>query len=254
MGDGKVNARQLVIKEGMTPEDVKGNPNATPQQKAYANVFDSDGIEGYSAREAAVFNSTTITDNGKKGITLWTSYQDGSKKGTTVTGDVASFKYAPEGDVKPFTKKVSVPQNTSEKNSAEETMTASYTENNTSSSSAIDTNTRAKVDPLSFSNETGSLSMTDTHANSKTKSIYTKDSKSIEFKEFYENGKPKTERKSEWNGSDYIVRQETEYYPNGKVKSKYENDDSTKTLKFESFQESGKLSSKKICNGMVINI
>ena len=101
MGDGKVNVRKLVIKEGMTPQDVKNNPKATPQQKAFACVFDSDGVEGYSAREAEVFNSTTITYKGEKGITLWTQYQDGTKKGTTVSGDIASFKYAPQGDVKP---------------------------------------------------------------------------------------------------------------------------------------------------------
>ena len=123
MGNGQVNVRKLVIKEGMTPQDVKNNPKATPQQKAFANIFDADGVKGYSAREAEVFNSTTITDNGKKGVTLWTQFDDGTKKGSTITGDVTAFKYAPQGEVRPFIKKVKVESKQNKQSATSESIT-----------------------------------------------------------------------------------------------------------------------------------
>ena len=103
MGLSKIASRKLIIKEGMTPQYVKdytGEFEATPQQKILAYIFDSDGVPGYSQREADVFNATTITCRGKEGFSLWTTYQDGTKKETRVPlGDIASFKYAPQGKV-----------------------------------------------------------------------------------------------------------------------------------------------------------
>ena len=97
-----VNRRRLVIKADMKPQDVINSKEATAQQKKMALVFDSDGVAGYSQREADVFNATIIADHGKNGISLWTRYKDGSKKETKYAGDIASFKFAPKCDVKPY--------------------------------------------------------------------------------------------------------------------------------------------------------
>ena len=107
MTDSKMNVehRTLVIKAGMTPQDVIKSDKATAEQKKMAFVFDSDGVAGYSQREADVFNATLIADHGKQGISLWTRYEDDSRKETKFIGDVTSFKYAPKGDVKPYTVK-----------------------------------------------------------------------------------------------------------------------------------------------------
>ena len=107
MADPKmnINHRTLVIKAGMTPQDVMKSDKATAEQKKMAFVFDSDGVAGYSQREADVFNATLIADHGKQGISLWTRYEDYSRKETKFVGDVTSFKYAPKGDVKPYTVK-----------------------------------------------------------------------------------------------------------------------------------------------------
>lgn len=53
---------------------------------------------GFSQREADVFNATTITCHGENGVSLWTTYRDGSKKETKIANDdIADFKFAPEG-------------------------------------------------------------------------------------------------------------------------------------------------------------
>ncbi len=96
-----VTTRTFTVKEGMTPEDVRKSPYATAQQKKMADVFDADGVKGYSKREADVFNATAIADHGKDCVSLWTKYSDGSRKETLVKGDLKAFKYAPEGDIKP---------------------------------------------------------------------------------------------------------------------------------------------------------
>ena len=46
--------RAFTVTAGMTPQDVINSAKATAQQKKMAYVFDSDGIEGYSQREADV--------------------------------------------------------------------------------------------------------------------------------------------------------------------------------------------------------
>ena len=94
--------RIFILKAGMTPQDVINSKEATAQQKKMAYVFDSDGVAGYSQREADVFNATLITDRGQNGVSLWTRYKDGSKKETKYGGDISSFKFAPKGDVKPY--------------------------------------------------------------------------------------------------------------------------------------------------------
>ncbi|MCQ2740295.1 MAG: hypothetical protein MJ237_08760, partial [bacterium] len=102
MGNPPTVNRIFMVKAGMTPQDVINSKEATAQQKKMAYVFDSDGVAGYSQREADVFNATLITDRGQNGVSLWTRYKDGSRKETKYVGDVTSFKYAPTGDVKPY--------------------------------------------------------------------------------------------------------------------------------------------------------
>ena len=102
MGNPQTVNRIFIVKAGMTPQDVINSKKATAQQKKMAYVFDSDGVAGYSQREADVFNATLITDRGQNGVSLWTRYKDGSKKETKYSGDISSFKFAPKGDVKPY--------------------------------------------------------------------------------------------------------------------------------------------------------
>ena len=59
-GTKVASQRTLVIKPGMTPEDVKKAPNATLEQKAMAHIFDADGKDGFSQREAEVFNALQL--------------------------------------------------------------------------------------------------------------------------------------------------------------------------------------------------
>ena len=108
MGNGSVQVRKLVIKEGMKPSDVINSDKATDLQKKYAAIFDADG-NGYSKQEAAVFNATTISDKGKKGVSLWTRYADGTVREFSFKGDAAAFKFTPLEEVKPYTKKVAKP-------------------------------------------------------------------------------------------------------------------------------------------------
>ena len=96
------NKRTFIVIAGMTPQDVINSSDATQQQKKFAHVFDSDGVIGYSQREADVFNATLINEKGHNGVSLWTRYADGSKKETKYVGDITNFKYAPSGDLKPY--------------------------------------------------------------------------------------------------------------------------------------------------------
>lgn len=251
MGDGKVNARKLVIKEGMTPQDVKNNPKATPQQKAFACVFDSDGVEGYSAREAEVFNSTTITCKGEKGITLWTQYQDGTKKGTSVSGDVTSFKYSPQGDVKPIIRTVKkavkgVDQTKSlatqivqefEQTGKGELKVETYENGNIKSKKYKDEGYFGKEASISYyedgKTESSKVKVWDGYnwivtedknyyPNGNLKSSKTKEPKYFgkeNSKTYYEDGKPESSKVKVWNSSDWIVTEDKSYYPNGKLKS-----------------------------------
>ena len=102
MGNQQSIKRIFAITVGMTPQDVIDSKEATAQQKKMACVFDSDGNGEYSQREADVFNATTITDRGKNNISLWTRYKDGTKKETIIKENINTFKYSPNGDVKPY--------------------------------------------------------------------------------------------------------------------------------------------------------
>ena len=102
MGNDPTVKRILTVTAGMKPQDIINSKKANELQKKLAYVFDADGIEGYSQREADVFNATLITDRGAKGISLFTRYQDGSIKETKHSANLDSFKFAPRGEVKPY--------------------------------------------------------------------------------------------------------------------------------------------------------
>ncbi len=101
MNNLQIEKGPFTLEAGMKPEDVIKSNLATDQQKKLAHIFDADGIEGYSQREANIFNATTITDNGNEGFTLCTTFADGSKKSETIGLDVVqNYKYSPDGDIK----------------------------------------------------------------------------------------------------------------------------------------------------------
>lgn len=115
MGNTTAVKRTFVVEAGMKPQDVIRSSLATEQQKRLAHIFDADGIEGYSQREANIFNATTITDKGEKGVTLWTTFADGSKKATNVSNDMLpDYKYSPDGEVN-HTKMKMTPEQLEEK-------------------------------------------------------------------------------------------------------------------------------------------
>ena len=107
----KVHQRSLIVKANMTPADVRNAKNATPEQKAMANIFDANNDGKYSQAEANTFNSTLISDHGNGKVSLWTRYTDGTRKETVVSGDVAAYKHAPSKSVKPYVRKVAVKKN-----------------------------------------------------------------------------------------------------------------------------------------------
>ena len=97
-----VQHRKLVVKAGMTAEDVKNSKDATALQKKYANVFDSDGQKGFSQKEADLFNATTFSEKADGSVMFWTRQKDGTKKGTKMAGDVKDMHYATKKEVKPY--------------------------------------------------------------------------------------------------------------------------------------------------------
>ena len=92
--------KPFVMQEGMTLEDVNNAPNLSAEAKKYIAIFDADGNGTFSKREADVYNATSISTT-VFGTSLNTEYKNGEVKTTTIQGDIASLKYAPEGEVKP---------------------------------------------------------------------------------------------------------------------------------------------------------
>ena len=95
-----VQHRKLVVKAGMTAEDVKNSKDATALQKKYANVFDSDGPKGYSQKKTDLFNATTFSEKADGSVMFWTRQKDGTKKSTKMTGDVKDMHYVIKKEVK----------------------------------------------------------------------------------------------------------------------------------------------------------
>ena len=92
--------KPFVMQEGMTLEDVKNAKNLSAEAKKNIAIFDADGNGTFSKREADVFNATSISTS-VFGTSLNTEYKNGEVKTTTIQGNIASFKYAPQGEVKP---------------------------------------------------------------------------------------------------------------------------------------------------------
>lgn len=103
-----VQHRKLVVKAGMTAEDVQKSKDATALQKKYANVFDSDGQKGFSQKEADLFNATTFSEKADGSVMFWTRQKDGTKKGVKFSGNIDEMNYSVKSEVKPYvtTKKV----------------------------------------------------------------------------------------------------------------------------------------------------
>lgn len=65
-------------KAGMSVYDMQQNGNAL--QKKYAHIFDSDGNGVFDAKEAKLFNSSSITKEQNDELTIWTNFTSGKKK------------------------------------------------------------------------------------------------------------------------------------------------------------------------------
>ena len=195
--------RTLVIKAGMTPQDVINSKKATPQQKKMAYIFDSDGVAGYSQREADVFNATLIADRGKNGVSLWTRCKDNSKKETKFIGDVASFKYAPKGNVKPYVvaKKQALATSKIDKTKSYATQIVQKFEQTGKGELNVETYDNGKVKSKVYINQNGDKEVTQL---------------------YYKNGKLQEERvniRPDDSYSRWFVPEKRTFYPNGKLQS-----------------------------------
>ena len=107
MGDLNVQQRKFVVKAGMTVDDIKNSKEATVLQKKYASAFDTDK-NGFSQKEADLFNATTFSEKGDGTVIFWTRQKDGTKKGTKFDSKDNNIQFKPEDEVKPYVKKVAV--------------------------------------------------------------------------------------------------------------------------------------------------
>ena len=104
--DISVQQRKFIVKAGMTAEDVKNSKEATSLQKKYASAFDTDGQNGFSQKEADLFNATTFEEKEDGTVTFWTRQKDGAKKGTKFDSEDNNIQYKTEDAVNPYVKKV----------------------------------------------------------------------------------------------------------------------------------------------------
>ena len=107
MGKINIQQRKLVVKAGMTVDDIKKSKDATAMQKKYASAFDTDGQTGFSQKEADLFNATTFSEKADGTVMFWTRQKDGTKKGTKFNSK-DNIQYKSENEVKPYLKKVTV--------------------------------------------------------------------------------------------------------------------------------------------------
>ena len=197
----KVHQRSLLVKANMTPADVRNAKNATPEQKAMANVFDANNDGKYSQAEANIFNSTLISDHGNGKVSLWTRYTDGTRKETVVSGDVAAYKHAPSKNVKPYVRKVAVKKTN------------------------VDTTKSLATQLIQNFEKTGKGKL----------NVGTYENGNIKFKKYkeagyfgkeanvtyYENGKQESSNVRVWDNvcSDWVTTEDKKYYSNGHLKS-----------------------------------
>ena len=282
MGNPQTVNRIFIVKAGMTPQDVINSKEATAQQKKMAYVFDSDGVAGYSKREADVFNATLITDRGQNGVSLWTRYKDGSKKETRYVGDVTSFKYAPTGEVKPYV--VAKKQTPTTKTKSLATQIIQEFERTGKGELKVETYDNGNIKSKIYKNKenevtqiyyvNGNLSMSEVRKNSKyehrwitteyntyyengnlksskTKELYPVGSGTEKTQLYYENGKPKSSEVRAYNeyARKWITTENNTYYTNGnlessKTKELYPDDHGTE--KTQLYYENGKPKSSEV--------
>ena len=197
----KVHQRSLLVKANMTPADVRNAKNATPEQKAMANIFDANNDGKYSQAEANIFNSTLISDHGNGKVSLWTRYTDGTRKETVVSGDVAAYKHAPSKSVKPYVRRVAVKKTN------------------------VDTTKSLATQLIQNFEKTGKGKL----------NVGTYENGNIKFKKYkeagyfgkeanvtyYENGKQESSNVRVWDDvcSDWVTTEDKKYYSNGHLKS-----------------------------------
>ena len=103
-----VQQRKLIVKAGMTVEDIKNSKEATTAQKKYASAFDTDGQKGFSQKEADLFNATTFAEKADGTVIFWTRQKNGTKKGTKFNINDKNIQFKTKDEVKPYIKKVTV--------------------------------------------------------------------------------------------------------------------------------------------------
>ena len=111
MGNVNVQQRKFIVKAGMTTEDVKNSKEATALQKKYASAFDTDGVKGFSQKEADLFNATTFSEKADGSVTFWTRQKDGTKKGTKFNINDKNIQFKLDTEVNPYVKQVKKPVN-----------------------------------------------------------------------------------------------------------------------------------------------
>ena len=81
----KVNPlpKTLRAESGMSVYHMQQNGNA--MQKKYAHIFDADANGVFNAKEAKLFNASSIKEEKDGNLTIWTSFTNGKKK--TVMND-----------------------------------------------------------------------------------------------------------------------------------------------------------------------
>ena len=202
---------RLHIATGMSVQTVTTKGNTC--QKAVANVFDFNGDGKYQENEAATFNSVRIRQHSKDNYTIWQK-NNGKDKATHLTGDFSNLKFAPNRT-----------KNTAP---AKKSVKSSSTSNKTAATIAVEDFVKQGKGELKVA----------TYPNGaiKSKDYKSKDRYTEIHQEYYDNGNPKSER-VHYNYSNFSADgKRVEYYPNGKVKSSYERQD-TKYSSPETFKE-----------------
>ena len=112
MTNTNVQQHKFILKAGMTSEDVKRSKDATALQKKYASAFDTDGIKGFSQKEADLFNATTFSEKADGSVTFWTRQKDGTKKGTKFDINDNNIQFKSDDEVKPYVKQIKIKNTT----------------------------------------------------------------------------------------------------------------------------------------------
>lgn len=205
---------RLHIATGMSVQTVTTKGNTC--QKAVANVFDFNGDGKYQENEAATFNSVRIRQHSKDNYTIWQK-NNGKDKATHLTGDFSNLKFAPNRT------KNTAPVKTSAKSAP--------ASNRTAATIAVEDFVKQGKGELKVA----------TYPNGaiKSKDYTSKDLNTKIYQEYYENGKPKSEKVEEWLGSGFLDTKRLKYYPNGKLQSLYTMDKGMNKKETKEYYENG---------------